>query len=313
MIAEQIESNLDLFISFAEADAQWVESYFVPVLTGLGVHCHAQVLGLTPAALRATEKGITNAAKTVLILSHAYMDHPAGEQTAVAAVSHSLQRQTYSVIPLFLESVAVGLFLSTLNSIQMTDAYRWPRSISRLLQVVPRSLPPTPDAAIESLSSTDPTKQLQAATILGLTHEAAAVTPLLDTLSRYTPNSGASVAEDAVGPVVAGDLRRTIAQALGMIGDHQAIPALIEQLTDPVSAARRAAVAALGRFKDPQAAPVLAQWLTDSDPLVRETAVRALGYSHTPQTIAAIEEALKDTDQQVREAAAQSLKQLGQS
>jgi HEAT repeat protein len=51
--------------------------------------------------------------------------------------------------------------------------------------------------------------------------------------------------------------------ALGKIGDPQALPALLEALKDENGYVRRAAAEALGEIGDPQAVPALLEALKD--------------------------------------------------
>jgi HEAT repeat protein len=55
------------------------------------------------------------------------------------------------------------------------------------------------------------------------------------------------------------------AEALGKLGDPQAIPALIKALGDSDWDVRCAAAEALGKIGDPQAVPALIQALGDSE------------------------------------------------
>jgi HEAT repeat protein len=65
-------------------------------------------------------------------------------------------------------------------------------------------------------------------------------------------------------------------EALGEIGDPQAIPHLIQALQDVNSYVRWAACGALGEIGDPQAIPHLIQALRNKDGAVRKAACRAL-------------------------------------
>jgi HEAT repeat protein len=74
-------------------------------------------------------------------------------------------------------------------------------------------------------------------------------------------------------------------EALGKLGDPQAVPALIQALGDSDSAVRAAAAEALGAIGDPQAVPALIQALGDSDCDVRRAAAEALGKLGDPQAV----------------------------
>jgi HEAT repeat protein len=64
-------------------------------------------------------------------------------------------------------------------------------------------------------------------------------------------------------------VRYSAAEALGTIGDHRAIPPLMEVSRDRSEMIRRAAIRSLGLLQDSRAIPVLVQALEDSDVQVR--------------------------------------------
>ncbi len=101
-------------------------------------------------------------------------------------------------------------------------------------------------------------------------------------------------------------MRRAAAEALGKIGDPQALPALIEALKDKDSGVREVAAGAL-REIGPQALPALIEALKDKDSEVRRAAAEALGKIGGPQALPALTEALKDEVRWVRRAAVEAL------
>jgi HEAT repeat protein len=70
-------------------------------------------------------------------------------------------------------------------------------------------------------------------------------------------------------------MRRTAAQALGMIGDPQAIPPLIQALHDEDVWARREAAKALGKISISQAIPALQKTFQDRNARVRRATAEA--------------------------------------
>jgi HEAT repeat protein len=74
------------------------------------------------------------------------------------------------------------------------------------------------------------------------------------------------------------------------------VPALIQALGDSDSAVRRAAAEALGAIGDPQAVPPLIQALRDRSENVRAAAAEALGAIGDPQAVPALIKALGDSD-----------------
>jgi HEAT repeat protein len=81
------------------------------------------------------------------------------------------------------------------------------------------------------------------------------------------------------------NVRRAAAEALGAIGDPQAVPPLIQALGDWSENVRRAAAEALGKLGDRQAVPALIKALGDSDWVVRCNAAEALGKLGDPQAV----------------------------
>ena len=72
-------------------------------------------------------------------------------------------------------------------------------------------------------------------------------------------------------------IRRYLAQALGILGDRRAIPALVEALADPDADTRLWATTALSAVGEPRDWETLRPVLADSDPAVRKQAAHSLG------------------------------------
>lgn len=136
-------------------------------------------------------------------------------------------------------------------------------------------------------------------------------------------------------------VRETAAHLLGILGDAEAAPDLIEALRDPLSAVRVQAARALGRLQVPQAASALVNALNYHDealasqvrqtllqlgpvavpPLiaaarspdawVRWHALRALGELHDGRGLPALVEGLADSDYAVAWMAARALAAIG--
>jgi HEAT repeat protein len=104
------------------------------------------------------------------------------------------------------------------------------------------------------------------------------------------------------------------AQALGMIGDARAVPAIVAVLAnDKETYVRLEAVGALGNFDEPVAIEALIRALNqDADARVRAEAARSLGGIGNPATGAALAHALAgDAEGQVRNLAAEALGKVG--
>ena len=152
-----------------------------------------------------------------------------------------------------------------------------------------------PEGAIRSLARCagreDLNQRVLATTALGLTRKSAAVTPLMRLLTDSHPKVQASAAR-ALGiignaratmdlatmladPVTRVPVRHAIAEALGRLGDPNAVAILLQATGETERDIRHAAVASLGQLKDVRAVSALA--LLIRDPALTELAIRALG------------------------------------
>jgi HEAT repeat protein len=96
------------------------------------------------------------------------------------------------------------------------------------------------------------------------------------------------------------DVRRSVAEALGKIGDSRAVDALIEALKDEDSNVRENVAEALGEIGDARAVDALIEALRDEDSDVRIRVAEALGEIGDARAVEALIEALKDEDSYVR-------------
>jgi HEAT repeat protein len=183
---------------------------------------------------------------------------------------------------------------------------------------------------IECLADEDSNVRAAAAENLGLMKEVEAVPRLLQTMgdadlmSRFTilealAQIGAEVPVAALLPYRGEKLlRQAMFDCLGHVGNGDAIPVLIEGLTDSMRNVREAATLALGRIAnrssseialalterdDPAVAEVLAQQLESRRPEVRRAAVHLLGWAGNEKTAAALLPLVGD-EELSREAAA---------
>jgi HEAT repeat protein len=82
------------------------------------------------------------------------------------------------------------------------------------------------------------------------------------------------------------DFARTYAATvLGHIGDHRAVPSLIDALSDPSPPVRRATAKSLGFLQAVSAVPMLVRALDDSDPELSRTAASALGHIRSREAV----------------------------
>ena len=105
-------------------------------------------------------------------------------------------------------------------------------------------------------------------------------------------------------------VRWSAAEALGRLGDGQAVPALMARLEDEDESDRRSAAEALGWLGDGQAVPALMARLEDEDESDRRSAAEALGWLGDGQAVPALMARLEEKNQVVRWSAAEALWQL---
>lgn len=106
-------------------------------------------------------------------------------------------------------------------------------------------------------------------------------------------------------------VRAAAARALGEIGDHRAVNALLEgTLRDPSALVRMEAAVALGKIGDEKSLEALQLALADPDPIVRLRAIEALEMIG-PSASELLEGSLTDDDPEVRYRTAAVLERLG--
>ena len=107
-------------------------------------------------------------------------------------------------------------------------------------------------------------------------------------------------------------VRRSAAEALGLLGDKRAVDPLIKALWDDDTILRLEAVEALGLLDDGRAVDPLIKVLSDDDPDVREAAAKVLGLLGDKRALDSLTEAsVMDSALPVRRAARKALKELG--
>jgi HEAT repeat protein len=110
-------------------------------------------------------------------------------------------------------------------------------------------------------------------------------------------------------------VREAAALALGQTDDQEtAAPALIKALTqigDYHPYVRKAYVTALGQIKSKDAVPALIERLSDNEWYIRQAAAQALGETRSQKAVPALAKALADSDQRVSKTATEALGKVG--
>ena len=99
-------ADYDLFVSYAAADKQWVDSNLIEALKGAGIRYESEAT-FTPGAPRITEleRAVRNSRHTLLVLSPAYLAGDYNSFAQVLAQSYGAQTSSWRVIPLLLKDV----------------------------------------------------------------------------------------------------------------------------------------------------------------------------------------------------------------
>jgi len=97
--------------------------------------------------------------------------------------------------------------------------------------------------------------------------------------------------------------RERAALLLGITGGSEAVPSLLQALTDPDSRVREKAAVGLAWRRDDRVGPALVAAADDPSPSVREKVLVALAFSAEPRAAALIDAARSDPDARVRDKA----------
>jgi len=139
-------SKYDIFISYASEDTQWVKGYLLDALQQANIKFITEE-AFTVGAPRLTEfeRAVKESARTLLVLSPAYLAENFTQFIDLLAQSYGLETATWPVLPLVLKTVDLPTRLAMLTSIDATDQDEWNDVISRLVDIFQYSLPETPE------------------------------------------------------------------------------------------------------------------------------------------------------------------------
>jgi energy-coupling factor transporter ATP-binding protein EcfA2 len=141
-MTQQTEYTHDLFVSYANADRAWVEGYLLDGLTQAGVRCHSEAaFALGMPRLLEFERAVKESARSLLVLSPAYLVEGSTQFTDLLAQSYGLETATWPVIPLILQRVELPPRLAMLTALDATDPDAWPQVLERLLSDLQRPVP----------------------------------------------------------------------------------------------------------------------------------------------------------------------------
>ncbi len=135
-------AQYDLFISYAQADHEWVEGYLQDALTQAGVHFHSErAFALGVPRIKEFENAIQHSRRTLLVISPAYLADGFNLFVDLLGQSYGLDSQTWPVIPLVLQPVQLPPRLSALVKLDATDPEQWEAAIARLCADLQHAVP----------------------------------------------------------------------------------------------------------------------------------------------------------------------------
>jgi WD40 repeat protein len=137
----------DVFVSYAEADREWVQGFLLVAFDQAGIRYHSEaqfVLGRP--RITEFEEGIRRSDSVVLVLSPAWAaDHEAGFVSLLAR-QYGIETGVWPVVPVVLHPVPdLPLSLSVLTKLDATDEQRWDAAVADLCRRL--AGPPSPDGA----------------------------------------------------------------------------------------------------------------------------------------------------------------------
>ncbi len=135
----------DVFVSYADADAAWVEGYLLDALDEAGINYHTEeAFALGVPRLVEFERAIRSSRRTLLILSQAYLADEFNQFTDLLAQTYGLETATWPVIPFILHAVQLPPRIAGLVKLVGADPDAWEKSIERLCQTLQKPVPALP-------------------------------------------------------------------------------------------------------------------------------------------------------------------------
>jgi len=139
--------SYDLFISYADADAAWVNGYLLDALTQADIRVHTEAtFALGAPRLLEFERAIQQSQRTLLIISQAYLSNNVAQFTDLLAQTYDVQTMRWHVIPLLRDAgLPLTPRLAMLIPLPATTPEEWEEAILRLCAEL-RQPPPRPSA-----------------------------------------------------------------------------------------------------------------------------------------------------------------------
>ena len=135
-------AQYDLFISYADADSDWVEGYLIDCLKQAGVRYHSEAaFALGTVRLLEFERAIEQSDRILLVLSPAYLADGFNRFIDLLAQFYGFDSATWPVIPLILQPVKLPLRLTPLIKLNATNPTEWEEATRHLCADLKRPVP----------------------------------------------------------------------------------------------------------------------------------------------------------------------------
>jgi WD40 repeat protein len=135
-------AQYDLFISYADADSDWVEGYLLDCLKQAGVRYHSEAaFALGTVRLLEFERAIEQSDRMLLVLSPAYLADGFNQFIDLLAQFYGFDSATWPVIPLVLQPVKLPLRLNSLIKLNATNPTEWEEATRHLCADLKRPVP----------------------------------------------------------------------------------------------------------------------------------------------------------------------------
>jgi WD40 repeat protein len=137
------EWTYDLFVSYVEADKNWVEGYLLDALDNAEIRYTLEsAFALGVPRILEFERAIRQSRATLLVISETYLGDDLNRFTDILAQSYGEQVGTWPVIPLTLqEGLKLPPRLGMLTGLKASNAEEWDASIDRLCRQLKLPLP----------------------------------------------------------------------------------------------------------------------------------------------------------------------------
>jgi hypothetical protein len=141
-VLTQVKIEYDLFISYADADEEWVEGYLLDALAAASVkYLHEKTFQLGVPRLTEFERAIKESKRTLLVLTPAYLADGDTQFVDLLVATFGLETSTWPIIPLVLKPVILPTRLAILTRLDATEQVEWLDVVGKLCRTLGKGIP----------------------------------------------------------------------------------------------------------------------------------------------------------------------------